>query len=316
MPALRLPETPDTIGYYRECEKQADIHLPVKRLIDTHCHIYPAEIALKAVQSIDRFYEGLPAPSMDGTVSALLRQGKKDGVSRFVVHSVATTSEQVAHINEFVSQCVKDAGGALTGMGTLFPGSEKTAEDLDYLRSLKLEGVKLHPDITHFHADSSWAMQVYEICEDRGLPVCLHMGDYRYDYSNPERIAGILRTFPGLKLIGAHFGGWSLWEKAAGILSDFPNLVVDTSSSFYWLKPGTAKEIIRAYGSGRVMFGTDYPMWNRTAELEYLRRLDLEQTEYENICYRTCESLFRPCPADCTAPVQAVPDVKKGEAYA
>ena len=40
------------------------------------------------------------------------------------------------------------------------------------------------------------------------------------------------------------------------------------------------------------MFGTDYPMWRRGPELEYLRRLDLDAQEYEKILHGTCEQLF------------------------
>jgi predicted TIM-barrel fold metal-dependent hydrolase len=57
--------------------------------------------------------------------------------------------------------------------------------------------------------------------------------------------------------------------------------------------PDHAREIIRAFGSERVMFGSDYPMWSRRPELEYLRRLDLNKEEYEDICWRTCTQLFK-----------------------
>ena len=76
------------------------------------------------------------------------------------------------------------------------------------------------------------------------------------------------------------------------MLPKYDNIIVDTSSSLYELDPDTARDIIRAYGSERVMFGTDYPMWPVTKELEHMEALGLTDEEYENIYWRTCANLF------------------------
>ena len=262
------------------------------KIYDSHCHIYPDGISHRAIRSIDRFYDGLPAKPQDGTVKTLLEGGRSCGISHFVVCAVATKPEQVSHINRFIADQVRASGGAFTGLGTMHPDAEDLRADLEELVSLGLKGVKLHPDIQQFHADDPRAMKIYEMLEDGGLPVCVHTGDHRYDYSNPGRIARVLRTFPSLKMIGAHLGGWSVWDEAVSLLPDFPNLTVDTSSSFFWLKKERAKEIIRAYGSERVMFGTDYPMWKQQEDISYLRELDLTDREYEDIFRRTCGNLF------------------------
>ena len=282
---------------YLDCiSEKNDVSLPVERIIDAHCHIYPDGIAPKAIRAIDRFYGGLPFEPLDGTEATLLREGRKDGVTAYVVHSVATAPTQTGHINEYIWRCVSQSDGAFIGLGTLFPGSENTDKDFEHILRLRLKGVKLHPDIQQFYADDPWVMHVYELCEEAGVPICLHTGDYRFDYSNPNRIFTVLKTFPKLKLIGAHFGGWSVWEEAVRKLADFPNLRVDTSSSFFALSPEKAKELIHAYGSERIMFGSDYPMWRRGPEFEYLRRLDLDAQEYEDIFHGTCEKLFERIP--------------------
>lgn len=40
--------------------------------------------------------------------------------------------------------------------------------------------------------------------------------------------------------------------------------------SLFALTPKKATEIVRRYGADRVLFGTDYPMWNPRGELERL----------------------------------------------
>ncbi len=263
-----------------------------KRIIDSHCHIYPNTIASKAVVAIDHFYGCLPPPHQDGTPETLLKTGREQGISHFVVHSVATSPVQVLSINHFIAKSTTQAEGAFTGLGTIHPDTDDLEKDIEEICTLGLHGVKLHPDIQRFHIDSPKAMKVFELCEEKGLPVLCHTGDYRFDYSNPERVAVVLRTFPRLKLIGAHFGGWSMWDDAMRLLPDFPNIMVDTCSSLFWLSPDKARDLIRAYGSERVMFATDYPLWMQKDELDYLKRLDLLEEEYENICWRTCAGLF------------------------
>ena len=252
-------------------------------IFDAHCHIYPADIAPRAVAGVSTFYGGLPVKPRDGTVATLLRTGAEAGISRFLVHSVATTPHQVASINAFIAHEVANSGGAFVGFGTLHPDSPNKQADLRNLVAVGLRGVKLHPDIQHFAADDVRVMPIYEMCADAGLPVLLHTGDWRFDYSNPKRVAKVLRAFPKLTLIGAHLGGWSVWDEAVRILPDFPNLMVDTSSCSRWLKPERMKAIIRAYGADRVLFGTDYPMWRQREEIDALLKLDLTDEAYRRI---------------------------------
>ena len=262
------------------------------KIIDSHCHIYPDSIARKAVKAVDRFYDGLSEDQHDGTVATLISSGEACGISHFIVHSVATSPHQVHSINHFIADSVAASGGRFTGMGTLHLDSEDMEGDMQEILALGLKGVKLHPDIQRFNLDDDRAMRIYEFFEEKGLPVCAHTGDYRYDFSNPPRVAHVLRTFPKLKFIGPHFAGWSVWDKALAMLPDFPNLMVDTSSTLHYKEPEEVKEMILAYGPERVMFGTDYPLWKQQPELTYLKTLNLEPEAFEGILWKNAARLF------------------------
>ena len=264
------------------------------RIFDAHCHIYPEAIAQKAVEGIDRFYGRLPFEHCDGTTGTLLRTGHAAGVSRFLVHSVATIPRQTSSINRFIASETALSDGAFTGLGTLHPDSEHLEQDFQELVSLGLNGVKLHPDFQRFEADSSRAMHIYQLCSDAGLPVLVHTGDHRFDYSNPNRIVNVLRNFPKLKFAGAHFGGWSVWDEAVRMLSGFDNIFVDTSSSFYTLGLEKGRELIRKWGSDRVMFGTDYPMWNPQPDIDCLLAMKLEENEYRRIFWDNAAEFYGP----------------------
>lgn len=249
--------------------------------INAHCHIYPEKIASKAVHSTDNFYGVVSY--CKGEVNDLLLEGEKAGVDHFIIQSVATTPKQVAHINEFIAGEVKSHKDKFTGLGTLHPESQDVRGDVEHVIELGLHGIKLHPDIQNFDVDDKRCIKIYEECERFNLPILFHTGDSRYDHSNANRFAPILRAFPNTTMIGAHFGGYSVWEDACEKLRGIPNLYVDCSSSFFKIDKKTALKLIKSYGVDRVMFGTDYPMWRTQTEIDFLLSLDLADEEYSKI---------------------------------
>lgn len=263
----------------------------MRSIVDCHCHIYPEKIASRAVAAVEDFYGGLPRQPWDGTAAELVRSGRAAGIGHFVVFSVATTPRQVSSINRFISGCVRENGNMI-GLGTMHLDSDDYRRDLDELQSLGLRGVKLHPDIQGFRADDPRCLAICRLCSEASLPVCIHAGDSRYGYSNPEQIAVIPEALPDLKLIAAHLGGWSVWEEAGRRLANYPNVLVDCSSSLYWLKPETARAIIRGYGAERVLFGTDYPFWPQRQEIDSLLALGLTEEEYDAIFWGNAARLW------------------------
>lgn len=257
-----------------------------QRVIDSHCHIYPDKIALRAAEGTGKFYEFSPAGN--GTLSGLIEDGIAAGIDHFVVQSVATTPHQVRSINEFIAGAVA-ADDRLTGLGTLHPDSGDIAADFAHLRELGLKGVKLHPDIQQFKIDDYRCLKIYELCEQAGLPILLHTGDSRFDFSNPNRLLPVLKIYTELTVIGAHLGGWSVWEEAERTLTQLPNLYVDCSSCMPFIDHARVRDLIRCYGAERVLFGTDYPMFLPSKEVPDFLSLGLTEKEnrlilHDNAC--------------------------------
>ena len=259
-------------------------------VIDAHCHIYPEKIAAKAVGATDKFYD--VKSHGEGTVSHLMERCSTEGVDHAIVQSVATTPKQVKSINEFIADQVSQSNGFLTGLGTLHIDSEDMAGDIKHLVSLGLKGVKLHPDIQRFAVDDDRLMQMYDICQTQNLTMLVHTGDYRYDFSNPDRVINVLKNFPNLRFIGAHFGGWSVWDEASKKLCKFENFYVDCSSSFGFSKDADFKEIALRYGADKILFGTDYPMWELKEELENFFALGFDEISNRKILSENAKKLF------------------------
>lgn len=242
-------------------------------IIDAHAHVYPNKIALRASRGISDFYS-LPTKN-DGTVERLLEIGKKSNIDKFVIHSVATSPAQVDSINSFISETVRLHKERFIGFATLHPNSSGIPELVEKIISMNLCGIKLHPDFQHFDADSPEAFKIYEVIAGR-LPLIIHAGDYRTQFSKPLKIYNIKKSFPELEIFAAHFGGWSEWDNSTDKLAQ-AGVYVDCSSSLSFLSPEKARALISMFGVDHVFFGSDYPMWNADEELKMLYNLNLDK---------------------------------------
>lgn len=250
-------------------------------VIDAHCHIYPEKIAARAIAGTSAFYD-IEFPNI-GTVEDLIKCGKEAGYDHFIVQSVATTPKQVESINEFIASSVNENKDLMTGLGTLHPDCDNMQFQVEKIKSLGLRGVKLHPDIQQFKIDDYRCLKIYELCEREGLPILMHTGDSRYDYSNPNRLLPILQIYTSLTIVGAHLGGYSLWEEAAEKLKGIDNFYVDCSSSFPFIGNDRVKKLIETYGVDKVIFGTDYPMWELKNEIIDFFKMGFDEESCEKM---------------------------------
>ena len=260
------------------------------QLIDFHTHVYPDPIATKATQSIRDFY-GIGHAKMTGTTSELLERGTQSGISRFVILPVALKENHVAHINNFVAEQVSQHP-QLTGFGTLHAAMNNAEQEVERIISMDLRGIKMHPDCQAFPIDDERLFCVYEILQDKHLPIMFHMGDSRYNTSHPARLCHIMDMFPHLEVIASHFGGYSMYETAHSLLKN-RSCYFDISSSLMFMENGIAEKYIHACGAERFVYGTDYPLWDPTEEVKRFFKLKLTENEFEQIAFKTALHILK-----------------------
>lgn len=250
-------------------------------IIDAHTHIFPEKIAEKATVNIGSFYH---IPMNDkGSSKNLIADMEKYNVKKALVCSTATVPEQTVSINNFIhEQCL--ANKQFMGLATLHPDYENIEEETKRIVSMGLHGIKIHPDFQKFCIDDRKAYKIYEIAEAENLPMLIHMGDERYEYSRPVRLKKVLEDFPKLKVTAAHLGGYQRWEEALECLGGkFENLRYDTSSSQSILPAAYVRKLIDHYGIENCFFGTDFPMWNYEKELDAFLGLGYSYNEYQKM---------------------------------
>ncbi len=248
-------------------------------IIDTHAHVFPAKVAEKAAHNIGDFYD-LPSRH-DGSCEALLENGSAFGVKKYVICSVATTPEQVGHINTFISS-QQNAHKEFYGFGALHPFMTGLEDEVERIKRLGLHGIKLHADFQRFYIDSPEAYALYEMVGD-SLPILFHVGDDRYDYSRPAKLAKVAEDFPKLRIIAAHLGGFRKWDEAWDYLKK-PGIKYDVSSTMPVASIERTRRQIYHMGVENCFFGTDYPLWNYGDAIARFMSLKLP--------YEDCKAIF------------------------
>lgn len=257
-------------------------------IFDAHSHIFPEKIAKKAAEAIGDFYE--MGMRYSGESSNLLISGDKIGIKKYLVCSTATVPEQTSRINDFIVEECK-LHNEFIGFGTLHPDTQDMDIEIEKMLANGLKGVKIHPDFQKFNIDDDEAFIIYEKIAGK-LPILIHMGDNRYDYSKPHRLVNVMKAIPNLEVFAAHFGGYQSWDEAINCLLDLPNIYFDTSSTLGFVSLDYAKEIVSHFDTDKLLFGSDFPMWDHTEELERFFALGLSDVDNTKILGGNFKRIF------------------------
>ena len=258
-------------------------------IIDIHTHIYPSKIALKATDSVRDFYGLRGSGNMDGTVELLRQRGAMAGISRYTVLPVSNAPNRVRSINSFILEQT-EIHDDFIGFGTVHAAMDNIEEEAEWILKANLKGIKMHPDSQRFPIDDPRLYPVYDAIQGK-IPVMLHMGDPRYNYSHPVRLRHVMDIFPRLQVIAAHFGGYQMFDTAKEHLYD-TDCVFDISSAMMFMKPGEAERYITIYGAERMAYGTDYPLWDPVEEVRHFQSLKLTDAQFDQIAHKTAERIL------------------------
>ncbi len=262
----------------------------MRKIIDSHTHTYPEAIAARAAENLGAFYNFTVTES--GTLATLEEDITSAGMTGFLLLPVATTPRHVDKINIGAAEQVKaarEAGFEAYSFGCIHQDLEDFSASLDLIASLGLYGVKIHPDLQAVDCDCEKLFGLYEMMEKRGLSLYLHAGDPReeFQYSSPEKIANIAKTFPKMQIAAAHFGGYRVWERAEKELyGRYDNVWYDCSSSMHILSTEYAKYLIEKSGTHRMMFGSDYPAISPQLSYDGLMKIGFDDDVLDNILYK------------------------------
>ncbi|MGI6012731.1 MAG: amidohydrolase family protein [Oscillospiraceae bacterium] len=260
---------------------------------DFHTHCFPDRIAENAIKKVGHAAGDL-LPYSDGTLTGLKQHMQEQGVDGFVALNIATNPRKMRSINDFAAQ-ISASGDCCFGFGSIHPDAPDALEELDYIKSIGLKGVKLHPDYQQFFVDDEKMRPIYQKISKLGLITVFHAGqDYGYPYpyhAMPKAMCRALQWFDGAPVVAAHWGGLDCGPEVVALLCGLP-LYFDTSMGYSMMPRPTAERILEKHGVDRMLLGSDSPWHTPQMELRFLNSLGLSDTELDRICYRNAASLL------------------------
>ena len=258
-------------------------------IIDIHTHVFPDEVASRAVSLLGQT-SGIQ-PSLDGTTTALRKSMRTAGINRCALMPIATKLQQVARINQWIAGLDREY---FIPFGTIYPPAGDFDGQINQILELNLPGIKLHPDYQDFYPDDESVFPLYDILQKNGLIVLMHCGrdpSFEGIHTPPHSIRRIIDTFPDLILIAAHFGGYQVWDDVERYLIGTP-VFLETSYTLPFLAADRFVAMARAHGIERVLFGTDSPWTDQREEIDKIKACGLSKDERERIFHLNAETHF------------------------
>ena len=266
-------------------------------IIDFHAHTFPDKIAAAAVSKLEQ--KAHARSHSDGTRDGLLRRMQSAGIDHAVVLPVATNPLKCASMND--TSHALDGLDNLTYFAAIHPDAPDWHEELGRAKALGFKGVKIHPVYQNVAIDDPRFVRILERCGELGLMIVMHGGaDIGFpgvEKCSPAMLRRALDQAGPVTLVAAHMGGWRNWQEVPEFLLD-TDVHLDTAYSLGNIAPIDDHyapeelpmladeifcELVRSFGSQRILFGTDSP-WDDMGEcIRRIRALPLTVAEQEDI---------------------------------
>jgi predicted TIM-barrel fold metal-dependent hydrolase len=262
-------------------------------VIDFHTHVFPDNIAKRAIEKLTINIENIYEPVHDGTLSGLLKNMDNWSIDISVVQPVLTNSSQVISINEFARNICSER---IISFGAIDPHSKDYKSQIDFVVDLGLKGLKFHAEYQNFIVDDNNMLKIYDYALSKELIILHHAGfDPGFSppfKSTPQQFANIVDAMQGGIIIAAHFGGHAQWDDVEKHLAG-RNIYLDTSMGFEYFSHEQFIRIVRTHGADKVLFGSDSPWSNAKTEIEHLNTLPLSQREKDDILFGNAKRLLK-----------------------
>ncbi len=251
---------------------------------DIHTHIFHPKVAAKALARIAAV--GF-APVGTGVLEDLLPRLAKAGIERAAAHIAAISGDQVIAANNFAVALLRGQSASsprLIPFGTVHPGCPRWPEELDRLEKAGIRGIKLHPNFQSLAFDDPRLFPIMEAIGARFTVMC-HVGcepPLEKNPASPYKLRTLIDRFPKIRFIAAHMGGYANGKAALEALAG-KDIWLDTSNTRNLPQP-ELRAILRKHPRERVLFGSDYPLYDPAEEVPaQQRRLGLSDAEMEQL---------------------------------
>jgi len=166
---------------------------------------------------------------------------------------------------EQVQRAVQTQLGQNVGFVGIDPTLDKPVAKLEAALDLGLVGLTVSPAAAGFHPADTRAMDLYEACQAKGVPVLIESNamlsqDAKLEFALPYLLDEVARTFPDLKIVISSFG--QPWiDQSVVLMAKHPNVYADVSGLVIqsWQLYNAMVQAFQAGVMNQVLFGSGFP---------------------------------------------------------
>lgn len=108
----------------------------------------------------------------------------------------------------------------------------------------------------------------------------------------PEELYGIAEAFPGLRMVGAHFGGGlPFYLQMPEVNAVLSCVAYDTAAASLLYDEESVTRLVHLAGRGRVAFASDYPLQSPGRQLQQIKA-SLPQDAVDDVCGGNASKLY------------------------
>jgi len=276
----------------------------IAMIIDSHVHMwlrpmYPDKVVMSYLEPllaldvlVDKRDEEESFPNSEMPPELILEWMPKAGVDKAVIlpldfGMIQRAKLDVEEYNDWIFDWSARYPDKLVGFMGIDPqrGDEAIRLMRKYHAKFEPKGIKIYPP-TGWYPYEERVAKFWKEADDMGLAVVTHSGGtpsiLQEEKGRPVHFKPVLDKYPDLHLIIAHLGG--MYRKDTySMAKDYPNLYTDCSALQGWLPSEPAvvidrlKEALAMMGPDRVMFGSDFPLFDLSYPYEHWCRFMREE---------------------------------------
>lgn len=245
------------------------------RIVDAHAHTGPYSL----------FFIPEPDPA------AMLRVMDRCGVSHAVFSSHLAIQLDAAAGNAATAAIVGESPDRFTGYLTVNPWQDPAGELAKWADDPRFGGVKLHPDLHDYPLTGARYAPVWEFAELTGAPVLTHTFSGS-PYNDLPMLDEVCSKHPRARILAGHSGVTPLGiDSSIEVACRHPGVILEVCGSHN--SGADIARMVRAVGSHRVVYGSDFPFIDLRMSLGRILFSDLNDEDRAAVLGGTITALLQ-----------------------
>ena len=248
-------------------------------IIDAHAHLSESDFG-----NVEIYHEQLKSAGID--MGVVVPGGMVDVRKMTEYITGRLQPENVIPNNAYVKTAFDNPKNTLKGFACIDPHNDRALEILEESSDAGFSGLKFSPITHQFSFASKAVMNLVSRCGELGFPVYTHV--LYNPGASTNRFINLAQQFPKVNFILGHMGFGPADQEGLDAAVSLDNFYLETSTGNYL----HIKESIKKAGSGKIIFGSEFPLSHPKAEIEKIMLLNLSDHDLDKVLGNNILSLL------------------------